>query len=103
MPKAIEVHRTFDLARSRALADRAEERLSDLGLPRVPGMPAPFMRAVELPHGDADAFWTRLYEDFEVEVPVDEWEGRTILRVSIGPYNDESDVERLLSALAAIL
>ncbi len=103
VPKAIEVHRTFDLARSRALADRAEERLSDLGLPRVPGVPAPFMRAVELPHGDADALWTRLYEDFEVEVPVYEWEGRTILRVSIGPYNDESDVERLLSALAATL
>jgi selenocysteine lyase/cysteine desulfurase len=30
---------------------------------------------------------------------VREWEGRSLLRVSIAPYNDADDVERLLEAL----
>ena len=29
-----------------------------------------------------------------------EWEGRSLLRVSIAPYNEAADVERLLDALA---
>ena len=34
-----------------------------------------------------------------MEVPVYEWEDTTLLRVSIGPYNDEADVERLVDAV----
>ncbi len=49
VPKAIEVHATFDAERQRAVADLAESRLAELGLPRLSGEPAPFMRAVELP------------------------------------------------------
>jgi selenocysteine lyase/cysteine desulfurase len=56
------------------------------------------MRAVELPPGDPDELWTRLYEEFRVEAPVYEWDGRRLLRVSIGPYNDEADLERLVDA-----
>jgi len=103
VPKAIHVHGTFDLDRMRSLADHAEEPLAGLGLGRVAGSPAPFMRAVELPPGDADELLTRLYQEFRVEVPVYDWDGRRILRVSIGPYNDEADVERLASALERIL
>jgi len=102
VPKAIEVHATFDLERSRTLADEAERRLAELELPRVTGTPAPFMRAVELPPGDADELWARLYDEFRVEVPVYEWEGRRILRVSIGAYNDEDDVDRLVAALGRL-
>ena len=29
-----------------------------------------------------------------------EWEGRSLLRVSVGPYNEAADLERLLDALA---
>ena len=32
-----------------------------------------------------------------------EWEGRSLLRVSIAPYNDEGDVELLLEALARLI
>ena len=103
VPKAIEVHATFDHAEQRALADTAERRLGELGLPHVRGAPAPFMRAVELPPSDAAALWERLYADHRVEVPVYEWAGRRILRVSIGPYNDESDVDRLTAALRELL
>ena len=103
VPKAIEVHATYDLGHCRALADDAEGRLVDLGLPRVHGNPAPLMRAVELPPGDPDELWRRLYEESRVEVPVYEWEGRRILRFSIGPYNDEADVDRLVLALEQLL
>jgi len=97
------VHATFDLERSRALTDEAERQLAEIGLPRVAGVPAPFMRAVELPRGDPDELWGRLYDEFRVEAPVYEWDGRRILRVSIGPYNDDEDVERLVSALTEVL
>jgi len=103
VPKAIEAHRTFDLARMRELADEAELRLRELGLPRVSGTPAPFMRAVEVPAGDPQELWRRLYEVHRVEVPVYEWDGRRLLRVSVGPYNDEEDVDRLVDALTRAL
>lgn len=103
VPKAIAVHATFDLVCSRALADEAERRLHAIGLPRVPGKPAPFMRAFELSPGDADELWRRLYDEFRVEAPVYEWGGRRLLRVSIGPYNDGDDIERLVSALELLL
>jgi isopenicillin-N epimerase len=102
VPKAIEVHATFDAERQRAVADLAESRLAELGFSRLPGEPAPFMRAVELPPGDRE-LWQRLYTEYRIEAPVYEWEGRRFLRVSIGPYNDEEDVERLVAALEALL
>jgi isopenicillin-N epimerase len=103
VPKAIEVHGTFDLARSRDLADEAERRLRKLGHRRVAGVAAPFMRAIVLPPGDAAGLWRRLYEDERIEVPVYERNGMRLLRVSIGPYNDAGDVERLVEALSRLV
>jgi isopenicillin-N epimerase len=103
VPKAIEVHETFDLAQMRELADEAERRLGELGLARLSGTSAPFMRAVELAPGDAPELWKRLFEEFRIEVPVYEWEGRRLLRVSIGPYNETEDVDRLVDALREVL
>jgi isopenicillin-N epimerase len=103
VPKAIEVHATFDAERQRALADDAERRLAEAGFPRVKGEPAPCMRAVELPPGDPGALWQRMFEEFRIEAPVYEWEGRRLLRISIGPYNDEGDVDRLVDALERCL
>jgi isopenicillin-N epimerase len=103
VPKAIEAHATFDAEHQRAVADLAEERLGELGLPRLPGEPAPYMRAVELPPGHRDELWHRLFTEHRVEAPVYEWDGRRFLRASIGPYNDEEDVERLIDALRVLL
>ena len=41
--------------------------------------------------------------EYRIEVPVVEWEGRRLLRVSVAPYNDAADLERLLAALAGLL
>lgn len=67
------------------------------------GVAAPFMRAVELPAGDSGELRERLYDEFRVEVPVYDWDGRRVLRVSIGPYNDVDDVTRLVLALERLL
>jgi selenocysteine lyase/cysteine desulfurase len=38
-----------------------------------------------------------------VEVHAYEWEDTTLVRISIGPYNDEADVDRLVTALERTL
>ncbi len=103
VPKAIEVHGSFDLEEARRLADEAERRLSTLGLRPLRGARSPLMRAFTVRVGDPDAVWRRLYDEFRVEVPVYEWDDTTLLRVSIGPYNDEADLERLVVALRTVL
>lgn len=103
VPAAIDAHASFDLDAMRELADTAGARLRSLRLRPLAGEPAPFMRAFELPLDDAEGLQQRLFDEFRVEVPVYEWEGRWILRLSIGPYNDEGDVDRLVGALRAVL
>jgi isopenicillin-N epimerase len=97
VPAAIEAHRAFDLERCRRLAASFHDRL-----PPVGANPAPQMWAAELPPGDAEELQRRLYER-GIEVPVKEWEGRRLLRVSIAPYNEPADVERLLAALDELI
>jgi isopenicillin-N epimerase len=103
VPVAIEAHATFDLDGMRELADEVERRLKQLGLRPLRGRRAPFMRAFTVRADDPDGLWRRLYDEHRVEVPVYEWEGTTLMRVSIGPYNDEADLARLCDAVRAVL
>jgi isopenicillin-N epimerase len=64
---------------------------------------APFMGAWTLPPCDAEETQRRLYDEHRVEVVVQEWEGRQLLRVSVAPYTDEDDVDRLVAALGRVL
>ncbi len=96
IPVAIETWRTFDRERRRAVVARGHELLAP-----IEGQPAPFMWVTELPHGDPEALNRTLYERHRIEVPVHEWRGRRLLRVSIAPYNDDADVDRLVAALQA--
>ena len=61
------------------------------------------MRALTVRTADPAGLWRRLYDEHRVEVPVYEWEGTSLLRVSIGPYNDEADVARLADAVRQTL
>jgi isopenicillin-N epimerase len=103
VPKAIEVHATFDGERAVALADEAEQRLAQYGLRPLRGTRAPFMRALTVRTSDPNELWRRLYEEHGVDVPVYEWEDTSLLRVSVGPYNDEEDLERLAEAVRETL
>jgi isopenicillin-N epimerase len=99
VPKAIELHESFDLGRARDLADETESLLAPYGLRPLRGAHAPLMRALTVRTSDPLELTRRLYEEHRVEVPVYEWEDTTLLRVSIGPYNDEDDVRRLADAV----
>lgn len=78
------------------LARRGQQELPPF---RVPS--APRMWATELSAGDPEALQRRLFDEHRIEVPVYDWEGHRLLRVSLGPYNDESDLAALVTALAA--
>jgi isopenicillin-N epimerase len=103
VPAAIAAHATFDLAAARELATEAERRLSQLGLRPLRGTRAPTMRALVVRDRDPDELWRRLVDEHRVEVPVYDWEDTTILRVSIGPYNDPADLDRLVDAVRETL
>ena len=61
------------------------------------------MAAFPLPACDGAALQRRLYDEYRVEVPVIEWGGRQLVRVSVQGYNTLEDVEALNGALRAVL
>lgn len=62
------------------------------------------MSAFLLPEGvDGPELQRRLFDEHKVEIPVMEWNGRRLIRVSIQGYNNRSDLERLYDGIAAIL
>jgi isopenicillin-N epimerase len=103
VPKAIEIHARFDPAHAKALADEAERALATYGLRPLRGSRAPCMRALTIRTTDPETVARRLYDEHRVEVPVYDWEGTALLRVSVGPYNDEADLQRLVDAVRAVL
>jgi hypothetical protein len=46
---------------------------------------------------------SRLYDDYQVEVPLIDWNGQKFVRISIQGYNSPEDVQALVEALAALL
>jgi len=97
VPAAIEAHGQLDLERCHRIASSFHDRL-----PPVGPTPAPQMWASEVPTDDPLGLQRRLYDEHRIEVVVREWEGRSLLRVSIAPYNDEADVARLIAALSVL-
>ncbi|MBK9711385.1 MAG: aminotransferase class V-fold PLP-dependent enzyme [Kouleothrix sp.] len=61
------------------------------------------MRTIPLPPCDVAAVKRRLWDEFQVEVPLVEWGGRQFVRVSIQCYNSPNDVDRLVEALRRLL
>jgi isopenicillin-N epimerase len=55
------------------------------------------------PEGHMHPFQSALWERFQIEVPIVNWNGRRFLRVSCHLYNDSSDIDRLVSALRTLL
>jgi len=103
VPAAIDAHAAWDREASRALADETERRLGQLGLRPLRGERAPLMRALTVKKQHPVALEARLHEEHRVEIPAYEWEGMTLVRFSIGPYNDEEDVDRLVEAFRLAL
>ncbi len=62
-----------------------------------------FAAPLPVPPESALAIRDRLWEEFRIEAPVLEWEGRTLIRVSVQAYNSPAQMDRLLEALAVCL
>jgi isopenicillin-N epimerase len=52
---------------------------------------------------DIVALKERLYNEYRIEVPLIDWNGYKLIRVSIQGYNSQKDVDALLSALRELL
>ena len=111
VPAAIAFQREHDWPRVRAachrLAGEARERVAALtGLPQIaPDSPAWWQQlcSIPLPAVEPPRLKERLWDDFGVEVPIVNWRGHVIVRVSIQAYNRREDVDRLVEALAQLL
>jgi isopenicillin-N epimerase len=45
----------------------------------------------------------RLYDEYRIEIPVHEWNGHKLIRISIQGYNSKRDVDKLVMALSKLL
>lgn len=111
VPEAIRFQAEHDWPRVRAecheLLLEARRQIEELtGLPAFcPASSEWFsqMAAFPLPRCDAATLKRRLYDEYRVEVPIVEWNGLQMVRVSIQGYNTLEDVRALVAALAALL
>jgi isopenicillin-N epimerase len=114
VPAAIAFQEQHDWPTVRAachgLAAEARDRIHGLtGLPYIcPDSPEWWgqMCSVPLPICNVAAGETlqrRLWEEYQIEVPIVEWRDRFFVRVSIQAYNSHRDVDQLLKGLAHLL
>jgi isopenicillin-N epimerase len=62
------------------------------------------MAAAPLPADmDIVALKTRLYDEYRIEVPLVEWHGNKLIRISVQGYNTQRDLDKLYLALSALL
>jgi isopenicillin-N epimerase len=90
------------------LLHQAIQNLCELtGLPPLYPLDSDLYRQMgiaPLPAGaDLDIFRTRLYADFQIEIPVIEWDGNKFLRISVQGYNTPEDLEALTEAVKILL
>jgi selenocysteine lyase/cysteine desulfurase len=89
-------------AECRRLLEEGSKQLASAGFePFAPGQSLQ-MACFRLPPCDPEQVERRLRAEFSIEVPVRDWNGRQLIRVSIAPYNTGDDLERLEAALRAV-
>jgi len=108
VPAAIDFLAEHDWAEMRrrcyALAAETRGRFAELGLtPLAPDQGwLGQMVAAELPDCDTEELKRRLYDEHRIEIPVQRWQGRPLIRASFQGYNDASDLEALAEALVTL-
>jgi isopenicillin-N epimerase len=62
------------------------------------------MGVASLPQGaDIISMKSRLYTEDHIEVPLVDWSGQKLIRISVQGYNEPADIDRLLEALRRVL
>lgn len=113
VPAAVAQHQSDAMSTLRAhcreLARSAKAQLVDsLGTaPLSDDVRIGQMAAVPLPDSvcsnRAEPLRAALWNEHRVEIPIVPWKAGALARISIAPYNDAGDVERLIEALGAVL
>jgi isopenicillin-N epimerase len=62
------------------------------------------MAVLEMPKGtDGARLQRELYDRFKVELPINSWNGRTLMRIAVQGYNTQSDPDRLIDGMEKLL
>ena len=89
------------------LLRQAIERICDLTkLPPLYPLDSDFysqMGIAPLPKSDLAMLKSLLYDDYQIEVPLTEWQDQQFIRISIQGYNTQADVDALVDALKILL
>ncbi len=90
-----------------ALLCQAIERICDLTrMPPLYPLDSDFysqMGIAPLPSSNIALLKSRLYDEYKIEVPLTQWQGRQFVRISVQGYNTQEDVDALVNALQALL
>lgn len=83
------------------------ERICDLTqLPPAYPLDSDFysqMGIAPLPPLDIMTLKSRLYDEYKIEIPLTEWQGRQFIRISVQGYNSQDDLSGLMKALQILL
>ena len=61
------------------------------------------MGIAPLPPSNLTLLKSRLYDEYRIEVPVIEWQGKQFIRISVQGYNTKEDIDTLVNTLALLL
>ncbi len=110
VPAALQFRQDHDWDRvaqsCRQLAQDTAARVRAItGLPALssPEFCAPQMVSMPVPRCDTAVLKTRLYDEYQIEIPCFDWQDHSIVRLSVQGYNTESQMDHLVTALTEIL
>ena len=61
------------------------------------------MFAARLPEVNVEELKQRLYDEFNIEIFIDRWNGQPYIRGSFQAYNNSKDADALVKALSSLL
>jgi isopenicillin-N epimerase len=102
----LEDHQWTDVQQiSHKLAMGFQERITALTLKPQIATPDHFAQMVAVIMTDLDPLETqiRLFDDYQIEVPLFYWKSKPLMRISVQGYNDQGDIDQLLEALRDLL
>jgi len=111
VPTAIQFVKDYDWQEVRRqchlLLRQAIERICDLSkLSPLYPLDSDFysqMGIAPIPKSDLAALKSRLYDEYQVEVPLIQWQDRQFIRISIQGYNTQDDVDALVNAVKVLV
>lgn len=112
VPAAIQFQRDHDWVKVRGachqLAMETRERIHQLTQtsplhPSAEGWFAQMCVATLPADVDLAALKARLYDDYRVEVPLIDWHGHKLIRISVQGYNSRRDTDKLIHALKTLI